>query len=118
MHVEGFTDLCKAAVAGDGDVFRRLANCVDLLGSNRWADPLAEEIWMFVVPEWKIKKKGGRKYDVNRYMKTAGPPFNIEKFMRRPGVLTDRKTVTKRVRLLGFRVKTGRPKGTTKRARR
>ena len=114
-------ELCYAAYAGNGDSFRRLADSIDFIRTHEqqgsWADPLAQRIWAYVFDKWVESIVAGPLVAHEDFMKSVGY-FNIEGFMDWSGLEHDRKTVTKRVRRMGYRVKTGRPKETTKRPKR
>lgn len=102
-------ELCSTAHDGRGDAFRRLAEAIDLLAKEHWADPLSEEIFRYVHEVWINATINGEKCEHDTFMKTRGR-FNVERFMSRPGVMADRKTVVKRVRALGYVVQTGAPR--------
>ena len=91
--------LCAAAYRGNPRPFEQLAKCVEWACKSgrgtarpRWDDELAQQL-----------------------IKYAGRPggcVNVEDFFRVTGCESDRKTVLKRIRELGFSTKAGRPKKT------
>lgn len=87
--------LARAAAAGDGETFRRLGRCVECRKSlgAAWEDRLSLEI---------INWSGGWR---------PGTVFNVGEFMRQRSGREDDKTVRARVRALGYRLRSGRPKG-------
>lgn len=90
--------LAKAADAGDGDTFRRLAYCVERRHQlkGKTDDPLTRKITAWT------RKTG---------LSTPGF-FNIERFVRECHIGDDRDAIRWRVQALGFRLRNGRPKKT------
>lgn len=101
--------LCDVVYAGNALAFRKIAECVEFTkthGLSTWADPLGQQIEDYCISNWLKNPK----VDYDDFRKKF--IFNIEQFIEATkDCPADHKTIAKRVRVIGFLMNKGRPRG-------